>query len=575
MSILSKENIPVSLEQSLSSGDEAVRKEAVSQLIKMPPSEKSFALLGRIMSSDPSPEITFMARKGYDDIRTRLESLRASKDTSSESEGGSNCEHVLRHGDRTSRLNMITLIAKKADPRFLPVLLTTLAEEKTDVFVISALVKVIGALGSASEIGILQQYLRHEDSRVRSNAVEGLELISDEHVFMVLVPMLQDPDNRVKGTTIKALLRFNEAAARKLILKLAAATSEAMRASACYCLGIDNTPWAEHILLKMIERESSVPILKIESQVIIRVGTLISVGWFALQLQKAGDTKTQLYRTCLNSIVERLRIDQAFVTELRDLAAAGTFVSSQDELQALKHSSNGVRKPSDVHVPFDGSNSNQGGSTEVVASSVQENISEMPVVDELSNSFEEDFGVSADLPEPSKETDNWDEPSIERIVSGTNPQLSARKKPELIPHGLGDGSRLKKKPVKEDVSLWKALFNFKEGAGYLLPALILVILFGGVGVAYMVQGRQSNGETKVIRNVGDSISILCRVRFVDKKKNNVTLCRGNEYFHGRFQSDVDLSSIKVNSLVKVNGVVNGEKHLNAMVLECTSIETVK
>jgi HEAT repeat protein len=584
------------LEQKLSSDDETVRRQALSELCNVAPCERSFAILGRVMSIDSSQELQFIARKAYTKIQAKLEALKTERlraangqceavpdpDNLRVSQVDSvNVEGVLRGTDRDKRLRYIAAITAKEDVNSLPLLLSVLGDEKSDTFVISALVKAIGALGDADNIPDLQPYLKHPDSRVRSNAIEGLELIADDLIFPILVPMLQDPDNRVKGTTIKVLMNFNEAAARNLIVKLAASSGEANRASACYCLGVDNTPWSEKCLLKMIERESSVAILKIEVLVIMRVGTLISVGWFALQLQKAPDGRTSLYRNCLNSLIERHSLDMAQVTELRDLAAAGKFITSlsaiNNDLPTDKEVSDQVNSGAGTFL-MDSSpflslpvcNTSSPPESCPAMGQLKDSVSSVLSVGKtVAESYEEPVDVGVDLPEPSLATESWDETSIAKIVP-SQPVSSINK---IIPHGLPSK---KKKPIpKVEPSLLKSIFNFKEGAGYLVPFLILVVVFGGIGVVSIFSENKGSQKEVIKRSVGDDLNILCRVRFVDGKKNTVTLCRGSEYFHGRFPKEIDLSSIKVDSLVTVKGVVAGGEHLNAMILDCTSIEVQK
>ena len=78
--------------------------------------------------------------------------------------------------------------------------------------------------------------------------------------------MLQDPDNRVKGNTIKALMGYDEGAAKDLIVKLSKSTKEGRRASACFCLHVAEAEWVEEILLDMVKKEDSIDLLKTECE---------------------------------------------------------------------------------------------------------------------------------------------------------------------------------------------------------------------------------------------------------------------------------------------------------------------
>jgi len=461
-------------------------------------------------------------------------------------------DHVLRNGERDVRLSHISAIMESDDSSHLDLVLSVLEEETIDTFIISALVKTVGALGDTSQIGVLQQYLKHPDNRVRSNTIEGLELIADDLIFPVIVPMLQDPDNRVKATSIKTLMHFNQDAARSLILKLAASKSDSRRASACYCLGVDNTPWSENILLKMIAREQSPPVLKIQCQIVIQTGSLVSVAWFALQLQQAAGGKTTVYRDCLNAISERHSLDQETIVELRDLAISGKFVLSLNELRGSSGvSDKKVAQASDIHSPAS-------------------------PPDQVTDSDQSQGNNSYELPESSPGVESWEKTGISEIVSDKIVSSIDKNKVKqgLISHGLSSRKKKKKKVVKKP-SMWKAIFNFKEGAGYLVPFVLLMIVFGGIGTAYVFRDKSSSSGTKIVRTAGDDIAITCRVRGVNKKKHYLTLGSGSEYFQGRFSEDVDLTNIQFGMVLRVKGEVTGEKHFGAMVLKCSALEIVK
>ncbi len=98
-----------------------------------------------------------------------------------------------------------------------------------DPFVVATAVKALGELGGPTQVPVLLGYLRHEDPRVRANAVEGLVLAGAAPEY--LLRAAEDVDHRVRSNAAVGLLDSRPEDARRVLLGLALDPSEAARKS--------------------------------------------------------------------------------------------------------------------------------------------------------------------------------------------------------------------------------------------------------------------------------------------------------------------------------------------------------
>jgi len=524
------------LEFDLKSPDLGTRRHALISMSNMSRSEPIFEIFRRVMTDDKHPEIQYLARKFFNEWRPTFEQQPVEQPqvfTRSDVIDEGQVRQSFISKNRQIKLEVAKQIIERRDKRALPMVVDALQKED-DPFVISALVKAVGAVGDTAQITVLQTYLKHEDSRVRANTVEGLDMIGDDLVFPILVPMLQDPDNRVKGNTIKALLGYDEDAARELIVKLARSTKEGRRASACFCLQVAEMPWVEEILLGMIQREESVDLLKTQCELLAEVGSETSVGPLAVRLETAGRDKGRCYKFALDALCKRLEIDEAKVEDLKRQA----------------------REPATT---------DSGGGTSETSYELQK--VQLP--------------GGAGAGEAEKKVDfeqsRWDMDAIKDILPKTPKRSGARR---LGAGGKarggkdGAGKTAGDKGGAGEAKPGLLAFKLPEGASYLVPAGVGVILifFAVMAWSFSGSGGGDAGPVRPTVQPGASVTLTCRVRFIDRKKSTMTLAHGHRYYLGRFPKEVDLSQVKVRDVVKVTGVQTTERHFDAVVLDCTTVE---
>ncbi|MBI2945629.1 MAG: HEAT repeat domain-containing protein [Candidatus Wallbacteria bacterium] len=122
--------------------------------------------------------------------------------------------------------------APEASPKQL---MAELARESEPMRIATVLTQLIRS-GDASMLGEIAKFLKHDDDRVRANAVEVFEKLGDRTHIPLLVPILNDPTNRVKANVVKALGRFGDPQVREYLSSMLESDKVAMRESAVYAI---------------------------------------------------------------------------------------------------------------------------------------------------------------------------------------------------------------------------------------------------------------------------------------------------------------------------------------------------
>jgi len=112
----------------------------------------------------------------------------------------------LNDPDARKRLAEIQRIITEKDTSLLQMAKARLDVED-DERVLSSLLIALGRLGGtdADLVATLRRFLASPARRVKASAVEALSAVNSPAVVPLLVPMLQDPDNRVRGNAIVGL----------------------------------------------------------------------------------------------------------------------------------------------------------------------------------------------------------------------------------------------------------------------------------------------------------------------------------------------------------------------------------
>ncbi|MBI3892012.1 MAG: HEAT repeat domain-containing protein [Candidatus Wallbacteria bacterium] len=225
----------------------------------------------RKATTNPSISVRFFARKALNEVKLgmrRHPRLVAEIDRLREetrNTGWSDLLDGLLQTPTEKKLMVIDLLKDVDDPKILPALLDYLAAER-DEFVVAETIRVIGLVGGVEQIPILEQYLKHRDSRIRSNSAEALDHIGGKTVMQSILPLLEDDDNRVKATVAKLLSKHGEPRVVAALTAMLRSVEVWMRESAIYALGYVPYQEAVDLLLEaLVDVNSDVRVKAIES----------------------------------------------------------------------------------------------------------------------------------------------------------------------------------------------------------------------------------------------------------------------------------------------------------------------
>lgn len=141
----------------------------------------------------------------------------------------SGLEAILAKGDPALRMRALQGVAERALAEAEPVIHRHLASEQ-DRFVLATAAKVLGGVGGDASVPVLRRFVRHEDPRVRANAVEGLCGLGAP--AEELLRCAEDVDHRVRANVAFGLLETRPDEARRLLRTLLQDPTEAARRAA-------------------------------------------------------------------------------------------------------------------------------------------------------------------------------------------------------------------------------------------------------------------------------------------------------------------------------------------------------
>lgn len=189
-----------------------------------------------------SISVRFFSRKSLNEIKLQIHkfpALTAELDRIKQETQRTSWRDLLSElaGESIKRkLVVLDLLKDIDDPRIVPAIIDYLSLE-ADPFVLAECVRIMGFSGTTEHLEVLKPYLEHQDSRIRSNAVEAIEEIGGKEVVESIVPLLRDDDNRVKATVAKILSKYGEVNVLATLAEMIRSVEIWMRESAIYALG--------------------------------------------------------------------------------------------------------------------------------------------------------------------------------------------------------------------------------------------------------------------------------------------------------------------------------------------------
>lgn len=225
----------------LQSPDKALRRKALVMLARSG-DPRALTFLDKLASEDPEAELRYYARKGIQHLRADL--ARKGQAPARPPREPVNFRQVnpealskaLEAPEEGTRLKAIRIVLDYDAKELLPRLLARLTLERSHQ-VLSSLAFAAGKLGTAEHASSLLPLLQHEDPRVRANAIEALDALGDNSVFVHLVPFLRDPDNRCRANAVLALRKYGKVNVFRTLEAMLRSSEVWMQDSATYCLG--------------------------------------------------------------------------------------------------------------------------------------------------------------------------------------------------------------------------------------------------------------------------------------------------------------------------------------------------
>ncbi|MBI3893943.1 MAG: HEAT repeat domain-containing protein [Candidatus Wallbacteria bacterium] len=122
---------------------------------------------------------------------------------------------------------------KSANPR----LRACIKQEANHQVVATALLAVARTGSGDESTRIVVDFLKHDDSRVRANAIEALEYIFTRQSVSHIASCLRDPDHRVRANAVKAIWKFGELRVVTTLHGMLSSARPEERRSGAYALG--------------------------------------------------------------------------------------------------------------------------------------------------------------------------------------------------------------------------------------------------------------------------------------------------------------------------------------------------
>jgi len=108
--------------------------------------------------------------------------------------------------DPKERIDAMFQLARANDPEAIE-LITQLLANESDFKVIASGLSALSQMKAQAALAAIQNFLSHEDDRVRANAVASIDtILGEDQPKPMLERMLKDPNHRVRANAISALL---------------------------------------------------------------------------------------------------------------------------------------------------------------------------------------------------------------------------------------------------------------------------------------------------------------------------------------------------------------------------------
>lgn len=249
------------LGEDFASDDPSVRRQALYALGRLGKGDDVLEKIRDLATHDPDAGLRYAAKKALDYWDGSLSAqegqfqVRIPTNEDGEIDGPAFAE-LLDSADAGTQIAALMEAMRIGDVRMLPIL-SERVESEEDPWVLSLLIKAVGALGSKGQLALLSRFLHHPNARVVANTVDALDMIGDEDAAPLVLPLLNSEDNRVRANAVRLVHKFDPEAARRTLRAMSESKKDWMRDSAIYCLRVLDDEHAVPTLLRMLADEPS------------------------------------------------------------------------------------------------------------------------------------------------------------------------------------------------------------------------------------------------------------------------------------------------------------------------------
>lgn len=331
------------LSEDLKSNDTTIRKTALSCLIRLGSGFQVENIIKRFSELDPSPEVRYIAKKALDrlNIQSRPEFAQTKQLIARllQNTGEKKIEvykRALASEDSFLKLELLMLIyadpETKKDRRIIFDILKNRLSQEKDPFILPIYVKGLGIYGDDSAISILQNYLSSQNPRVVANAIEALEELNSELSLNMVLPLLKHEDNRVRGNAVKLVFRFDALKAVQVLKEMSESPLMPMRDSTVFCLRILDFAERESILVNMWERESDDGLRLKIAAIMKKIGSLESL--LAFYRHPPSPVLREKCQPAIDELHNRLQINPEKIKEILNDETAAKIKAEEEKRKA-------------------------------------------------------------------------------------------------------------------------------------------------------------------------------------------------------------------------------------------------
>ncbi|KAF1080540.1 MAG: hypothetical protein GQF41_2950 [Candidatus Rifleibacterium amylolyticum] len=204
-----------------------------------------------IAGNDSDEETRFLARKALERLTTE-----AGEHPDAQAFEQLSVEQLLQHADPHARSVGLKKVFASPDRTGRLMVLNALRTEAVPQLVASMIIG-LGRFANPEDIAVIAPYLRHEDARIRANAVEALAMFESDEAYRFVVSSMSDEDHRVKTNVVRALQGIGGQSLFSLLKKMSQDDKLWTRASAAYAFYRIKSPQSLVALAQMALKDES------------------------------------------------------------------------------------------------------------------------------------------------------------------------------------------------------------------------------------------------------------------------------------------------------------------------------